>query len=199
MTEFELKDILYLSQYADYITDEDFLNIFNEKLSAYDIEDQEEVKNLIIDINENMTSIDDKYNQIIYDKLMASILTIASLEEIKTLTALLCNQEYEEINYQYNDLLKNYVHEDVISTELLHLIIDEDLKANGLDSKYRYLVPKLDDIENQSEYVALNIYLNDFDYQYKDYNEVLEDAFSESYEEFLEEFFDQYTDERSKI
>lgn len=191
--KFEFDDISYMSQYANYIDNEEFLNIFNDKLSKYDIEYQEEVKNLIIDINENMPAINDKYNQIVFDKLLSKNLTISSLEEIGKLTTLLADQEYDTINFVYDDLLNNYVDEDIISTDLLHSIVNEDLKANGLNSQYRYLVPKLDFIENQTEYVALNVYLNDFDYQYKDYNEVLEDTLSEKYDEFFDEFFNKYT------
>ncbi|QNM93757.1 hypothetical protein H9M94_01085 [Mycoplasma sp. Pen4] len=52
--------------------------------------------------------------------------------------------------------------EDIISYDGLLEIVDIDLKENGLESQYRYLInPLTRNVSENVEYVKVNVYLND--------------------------------------
>ncbi|WP_338582767.1 Mbov_0392 family ICE element protein [Mycoplasmopsis cynos] len=193
-TKFELKDIFYLTQY--YNIDEfenynDYLDYLNKKLSRYDESEREDVKNCIINIIDNMTDIDDKYNEIISNNLNKKTYDKTSLENIKKFTEEL-SQGYLS-SYYYNDIGINVEIDDkLIHTKELIELVDNDLKINGLESKYIYLIDKLDSVKDY-EYVKINDYVNDFSAKYLDLDTYYKEYFKKDYKRIINDYFELNT------
>ncbi|ADV34453.1 hypothetical protein MBIO_0558 [Mycoplasmopsis fermentans PG18] len=162
---FCFKDLYYLTQYAlSDISDEEVVAKFN--YLAKNIKNntmRDKYKKQVLSIVDKMSNVDDDINQKIFDKLFyVEDTNEKNLEQYITLLNI-CNVEDLE-NIENNSLDLKFSFNDFfgengyIESEYLFDLVDEDLKQNGINSKYIYSLGDLSRID--TEYVYIDDYLN---------------------------------------
>lgn len=200
MENFKLEDIYYMTQYDSYVSDEGIVEFFNDNLKQYtNIKDKENYKQLINIISQNfMPKINDDLNKFFYNQILRSQ-EVDSLEKIYEVIKLIADKNFDELNSLLDDALTNKMYEkDILDVESFEEVVNADLKEKGLYSDWVYIVSAYYSLDDQTQYVAVNVYKNGFDDIYKNINEVYEDIFSQDYEEILEEYFASFKEEQKQ-
>lgn len=200
MENFKLEDIYYMTQYDSYVSDEGIVEFFNDNLKQYtNIKDKENYKQLINIISQNfMPKINDDLNKFFYNQILRSQ-EVDSLEKIYEVIKLIADKNFDELNSLLDDTLTNKMYEkDILDVESFEEVVNADLREKGLYSDWAYIVSAYHSLDDQTQYVAVNVYKNGFDDIYKNINEVYEDIFSQDYEEILEEYFASFKEEQKQ-
>ena len=170
MTEENKKSLYYLTQYADYMSDEGFYQSIDEHIKSNDLD-----INLIAEISELMTETSDRYNVKIYGKMWQSKDDADLLDLIDLLNAII-GEDIEKVAELLSVDLWDFLSENEIYTpDTLEEFADEDLKSNGINARSLYWI---NEINYDAKYQQFNGYVNGF------YN--LDDA------DIIEKFFDEY-------
>ncbi|ABC01263.1 Mbov_0392 family ICE element protein [Mycoplasma capricolum] len=165
----EDKDLWWITQYAENVSDEGVYEVINWKIKNSDEEDRQAIVEQILNLVENMSNLDDEINKKIYNKLMSdNLFSLSKLEDI--------NEFFDKLDYEEVDEVANYFsldnfdefleEEEIISDSSLEELIDTSLKENGLDSYYINLVEPWRN--STAEYVVINDYVNGFSDKYSD-------------------------------
>ncbi|WP_434343646.1 hypothetical protein V2P32_00375 [Mycoplasma sp. 06067-C1-B144P-99-0482-3] len=165
----EDKDLWWITQYAENVSDEGVYEVINWKIKNSDEEDRQAIVEQILNLVENMSNLDDEINKKIYNKLMSdNLFSLSKLEDI--------NEFFDKLDYEKVDEVANYFsldnfdefleEEEIISDSSLEELIDTSLKENGLDSYYINLVEPWRN--STAEYVVINDYVNGFSDKYSD-------------------------------
>ncbi|WP_434336086.1 Mbov_0392 family ICE element protein [Mycoplasma capricolum] len=165
----EDKDLWWITQYAENVSDEGVYEVINWKIKNSDEEDRQAIVEQILNLVENMSNLDDEINKKIYNKLMSdNLFSLSKLEDI--------NEFFDKLDYEEVDEVANYFsldnfdefleEEEIISDSSLEELIDTSLKENGLDSYYINLVEPWRN--STAEYVVINGYVNGFSDKYSD-------------------------------
>ena len=164
--EFKMDDIYYITQYSEFYYDQSVLETFNHNLKGLKtLKEKQEYKSKVIEIIENMGSVDDKINQKIYYRLVSSNETNPKqLEQynllLKTLSSNTWANNSQFLKYGLNEFMleNNYLDKDTVWE-----IVDNDLKQNGMDSQYIYSFNNFDEITDplyaNDPYVYVDPYL----------------------------------------
>ena len=164
--EFKMDDIYYITQYSEFYYDKSVLEAFNHNLKGLKtLKAKQEYKSKVIEIIENMGSVDDKINQKIYYRLVSSNETNPKqLEQynllLKTLSSNTLANNSQFLKYGLNEFMSenNYLDKDTVWE-----IVDNDLKENGMDSQYIYSFNNFDEITDplyaNDPYVYVDPYL----------------------------------------
>ncbi|WP_434325816.1 Mbov_0392 family ICE element protein [Mycoplasma leachii] len=165
----EDKDLWWITQYAENVSDEGVYKVINWKIKNSDEEDRQAIVEQILNLVENMSNLDDEINKKIYNKLMSdNLFSLSKLEDINEFFDKLDYEEVDEVaNYFSLDNFDEFLEkEEIISDSSLEELIDTSLKENGLDSYYINLVEPWKN--STAEYVVVNGYVNGFSDKYSD-------------------------------
>lgn len=154
MTEENKRRLYYLTQYADYMTDEGFYQNMDEHIKSNELD-----IDLITEISELMTETSDNHNIKIYGKIWQAeddndLLTLANL-----LSAIIDENSEAVADLLDVDLWDFLTKKDIYTPDYLEEMADNDLKANGINANALYWVNKID---HGAKYQELNVYANDF-------------------------------------
>lgn len=147
--------LYYMTQYANYMTDEGYYEGMSEQLKQLDHE------RLSYLCNELAPKVADKYNELLFNLLYT--VNNDQLDKLIEVWELLADEDLEGlfnlVNVDYNDLLNpdNYIYD----YDTLEQIADEDLKTNGINANALYWYDELDSNYN---YFVFNAYGNGFHY-----------------------------------
>ncbi|WBX36251.1 Mbov_0392 family ICE element protein [Mycoplasma capricolum] len=165
----EDKDLWWITQYAENVSDEGVYEVINWKIKNSDEEDRQAIVEQILNLVENMSNLDDEINKKIYNKLMSgNLFSLSKLEDINEFFDKFDYEEVEEVaNYFSLDNFDEFLEkEEIISDSSLEELIDISLKENGLDSYYINLVEPWRN--STAEYVVVNDSVNGFSDKYSD-------------------------------
>ena len=152
MTNENKKSLYYLTQYADYMSDEQFFDELDRMIKEYDLE-----LDLFIEIAEMMPNISDTINQKLFEKMMEATSDGDLMIIIMILTAV-DNENIYELNRLTNYGLDRMMNEESIHDESYFAeLADMDLKENGLEASS---LSWANDIPTNFEYAELDIYDN---------------------------------------
>ncbi|WP_434338295.1 Mbov_0392 family ICE element protein [Mycoplasma capricolum] len=163
----EDKDLWWITQYAENVSDEGVYEVINWKIKNSDEEDRQAIVEQILNLIENMSNLDDEINKKIYNKLMSdNLFSLSKLEDINEFFDKLDYEEVEEVaNYFSLDNFDEFLEkEGIISDSSLEELIDISLKEKGLDSYYINLVEPWRN--STAEYVVVNGHVNGFSDKY---------------------------------
>lgn len=154
MTEKNKKRLYYLTQYADYMTDEGFYQSIEEHIKKNDLD-----IDLIAKISELMTENNDKINKKIYGKIWQAK-SNADLFDIIDLLNAIIDENSEEVAELLNiDFWDFLTEREIYTPATLEEIADEDLRANGINANALYW---FNEIAYSSKYQQFNGYANGF-------------------------------------
>jgi len=152
MTNENKKSLYYLTQYADYMSDEQFFDELDRMIKEYDLE-----LDLFIEIAEMMPNISDTINQKLFEKMMEATSDGDLMIIIMILTAV-DNENIYELDRLTNYGLDRMMNEESIHDESYFAeLADMDLKENGLEASS---LSWANDIPTNFEYAELDIYDN---------------------------------------
>lgn len=154
MTEKNKKRLYFLTQYADYLTDEGFYQSIEEHIKKNDLD-----IDLIAKISELMTENNDKINKKIYGKIWQAKDDADLLALIDLLIAIIEENSEEVAELLDVDLWGFLAERDIYTPETLEEIADEDLRANGINANALYWI---NEIDYGTKYQKLNGYANGF-------------------------------------
>lgn len=154
MTEENKKRLCYLTQYADYMTDEGFYESIEEHIKKNELN-----INLIAKISKLMTKISDNYNIKIYSKIWQAEDDNDLLVLIDLLSAIIRENSKEVAELLDVDFWDFLAEREIYTPAMLEEIADEDLRANGINANALYWVKEID---YGAKYQELNGYANGF-------------------------------------
>ncbi|OQA77208.1 MAG: hypothetical protein BWY30_01151 [Tenericutes bacterium ADurb.Bin239] len=170
MTEENKKRLYYITQYADYMTDEDFYQSVDNHIKSNDLD-----INLFAEISELMTEISDRYNVRIYDKMWQAKDDADLLDLIDLLNAIIDEDSDKVAEVLEVDLWDFLTEREIYTPDLLEELADEDLRVNGVNASALYWVKE---INYTAKYQGFNGYANGFyDYDDADIIEMLLDEY----------------------
>lgn len=160
-----MKDLYYMTQYANYMTDKDYYESMEEQLKKLD---REKISYLCKDL---ATKVDDEWNEVLFD-----ILYYVKAEDLDVLIEAweyLADGKFKDfldvLNIDYEKFLisDNYIYD----YDTLETIADEDFKTNGIRANALYWY---DELDSNYEYFVFNGYQNGF-HCYNTFDEALLD------------------------
>lgn len=170
MTKENRKSLYYMTQYADYMTDEGFYQSIDEHIKSNDLD-----INLISEISELMTETSDRYNVKIYGKMWQAKDDDDLLNLINLLRAIIDEDSDKVAEMLEVDLWDFLADSEIYTPDLLEELADEDLKSNGINARSLYWVKE---INYTAKYQGFNGYANGFyDYDDADIIEMLLDEY----------------------
>lgn len=168
----DFNNIYYLTQYANYMSDEGVLEMFQEHVDGMDEDDAEEYLEILYTISQElMPNITDEVNQKIFGVLTLTE-DLSTLAEIVGAISRDDFQELDELtNYGLSDFMTDY---SIYSPYTWEEIADSDLRENGIEASCLYWAIKID---YSYDYLQLNAYENGFNHM--DEIDVFEEFVSE--------------------
>ena len=146
------KSLYYISQYANDMSIEQFVNRIDWMIKEYDLD-----PDLFIEIADLMPSISDTINQKLFEKMMEAT-SDADLQIIIDILTAIDNEDIYELDRLTNYGLDRMMSECQIQDESYFTeIADMDLKENGLDAS---CLSWVNDIPDNFEFAELDIYDN---------------------------------------
>lgn len=154
MTDKNKKRVYYMTQYADYMSDEDFYQSVDEIIKSNELD-----IDLIAEISELMTETSDRHNVKIYGKMWQAEDDNDLLTLINLLSAII-NDDLDAVADLLDvDLWDFMAEKEIYTPDDLEEYADEDLKANGIDARALYWVKE---INYCAKYQEFNGYANGF-------------------------------------
>lgn len=154
MTEKNKKRLYYLTQYADYMTDEQFLNKITNLVERYYLD-----IDLIAEISELMTKTSDKINKKLFNELLQAKSNTNLFDIIDLLNAIIRENSKEVAELLDVDFWDFLTEREIYTPATLEEIADEDLRANGINANALYWVKEID---YGAKYQEFNGYANGF-------------------------------------
>ena len=154
MTNENKKRLYYMTQYADYMSDEDFYQTIDEIIKSNDLD-----IDLIAEISELMTETSDRYNVKIYGKMWQAKDDADLSNLIDLLSAIIDEDIYKAAELLSVDLWDLLAEREVYTPDDLEYFADEDLRANGVNAGALYWVKE---INYSAKYQQFNGYANGF-------------------------------------
>ena len=163
------KSLYYISQYANDMGIEQFVNRIDWMIKEYELDGD-----LFVEIADIMPKISDAINQKLFDKMMEAT-SDADLQIIIDILTAVDNEDIYELDKLTDYGLERMMNEEEIHDESYFAeLADMDLKENGLQASS---LSWANDIPSNFEYAELSIY-DDFTTMTK--------------AEVIEKFFDEY-------
>ncbi|QVK01583.1 hypothetical protein I7636_02390 [Mycoplasma mycoides subsp. capri] len=172
-THFKYEDIKAFHSYAFDLNNEELTNLFNKQLEKF-AENQSEddiqlAVNYVKDFADESYNVSTKINENIFKWLISKSWNLGIFEQIEKCYELINEKKssFEELDeFADENNLSSFtdfcIEEAYETVEDLLEVIDEDLKQNGLETKYHFdLISDLNKL-HESDYVRINAYLNGF-------------------------------------
>lgn len=154
MTDENKKRLYYMTQYADYMSDEGFYQSVDEIIKSNDLN-----IDLIAKISELMTESSDRHNVKIYGKMWQAEDDNDLLTLINLLRAII-NDDLDAVAGLLDvDLWDFMAEKEIYTPDDLEEYADEDLRANGINARALYWVKE---INYSAKYQEFNGYANGF-------------------------------------
>lgn len=161
-----MKELLYyMTQYANYMTDDAYYESMGEQLKELD---RDKLTYLCKDL---APKVSDKWNEILFKILY--YVKPEDLDVLVTAWELLAVGQFETFLYMLSIDYERYLNPDdyIYDYYTLEAIADEDFKANGINARAHYWYKELDGNYN---YFVMNVYQNGF-YCYDTFDDALLD------------------------
>ncbi|QVK02419.1 Mbov_0392 family ICE element protein [Mycoplasma mycoides] len=172
-THFKYEDIKAFHSYAFDLNNEELTNLFNKQLEKF-AENQSEddiqlAVNYVKDFADESYNVSTKINENIFKWVISKSWNLGIFEQIEKCYELINEKKssFEELDeFADENNLSSFtdfcIEEAYETVEDLLEVIDEDLKQNGLETKYHFdLISDLNKL-HESDYVRINAYLNGF-------------------------------------
>ena len=163
----KLHVLYYLTQYANYMSDEGYYNEMQDQLQVLDDELLQELMDLVPKVNDN-------FNKILFDLLFT--VDNDQLQELITVWQYLSINDIENaLNVLNIDVMELFEGDDTLfDYQTLEDIADEDLRANGINANALYWIKDLK-LNNGYNYYIFNGYANGF-YYYDNLNDAIDEV-----------------------
>ena len=146
------KSLYYISQYANDMGIEQFVDTIDNRVADYDLD-----LDLFVEIADIMPSISDAINQKLFDKMMEAT-SDADLQIIIDILTAVDNEDIYELDKLTDYGLERMMNENEIHDESYFAeLADMDLKENGLEAS---CLSWANNIPTNFEYAELDIYDN---------------------------------------
>lgn len=162
-----LHKLYYMTQYANYMSDEGYYNEMQDQLQILDSELLQELMDLVPDVS-------DRFNKILYDLLFT--INNDQLQELITVWQYLSINDIENaLNVLNIDVMELFEGDYYLYTyNILEEMADEDLRANGINANALYWIKDLE-LNNGYNYYRFNGYGNGF-YYYDELIDAIDDV-----------------------